>query len=115
MTLEQLRIFIAVAERQHVTQAARQLNLTQSATSAALAALEARYAIKLFDRVGRGIVLTQTGRDFLNEAHAVARWRRRQSWPRRYPALRRIAAPLSDDRRRAVPLPRAAFRAFRLS
>jgi len=31
MTLEQLRIFIAVAEKQHVTQAASQLNLTQSA------------------------------------------------------------------------------------
>src|SRR6195256_4291640 len=71
MTLEQLRIFIAVAERQHVTQAASQLNLTQSATSAAIAALETRYGIKLFDRVGRGIVLTRTGRDFLNEAREV--------------------------------------------
>ena len=71
MTLEQLRIFIAVAEKQHVTQAARQLNLTQSATSAAIAALETRYGIKLFDRIGRGIVLTQTGRDFLNEAREV--------------------------------------------
>ncbi len=71
MTLEQLRIFIAVAEKQHVTQAASQLNLTQSATSAAIAALEARYGIKLFDRIGRGIVLTQTGRDFLNEAREV--------------------------------------------
>jgi DNA-binding transcriptional LysR family regulator len=47
------------------------LNLTQSATSAAIAALERRYGIKLFDRVGRGIVLTQIGRDFLNEARAV--------------------------------------------
>src|ERR1700726_3081773 len=71
MTLEQLRIFIAVADRQHVTRAAGELNLTQSATSSAIAALEARYGIKLFDRVGRGIVLTQTGRDFLNEARAV--------------------------------------------
>ncbi|MGA7715929.1 MAG: LysR family transcriptional regulator, partial [Bradyrhizobium sp.] len=33
MTLEQLRIFVAVAERQHVTRAAGELNLTQSATS----------------------------------------------------------------------------------
>ncbi len=71
MTLEQLRIFIAVAEKQHVTRAASELNLTQSATSAAIAALETRYAIKLFDRIGRGIVLTQTGRDFLNEAREV--------------------------------------------
>jgi DNA-binding transcriptional LysR family regulator len=71
MTLEQLRIFAAVADRQHVTQAARELNLTQSATSAAIAALEGRYGIKLFDRVGRGIVLTHTGRAFLTEARAV--------------------------------------------
>lgn len=71
MTLEQLRIFVAVAEREHVTQAAKQLNLTQSATSAAVSALEARYATKLFDRVGRRIALTQAGRLFLVEAKAV--------------------------------------------
>lgn len=71
MTLEQLRIFIAVAERQHVTQGARDLNLTQSATSAAIAALEARYETKLFDRIGRRIVLTEAGRLFLVEAKAV--------------------------------------------
>ena len=71
MTLEQLRIFVAVAEKQHVTQAANELNLTQSATSAAIAALETRYGVKLFDRIGRGIALTQTGRDFLVEARAV--------------------------------------------
>lgn len=71
MTLEQLRIFVAVAEREHVTQAARDLNLTQSATSAAVAALEARYQTKLFDRVGRRIALTDAGRLFLVEARAV--------------------------------------------
>ena len=71
MTLDQLRIFIAVAEKQHVTQAASQLNLTQSATSAAIAALETKYQIKLFHRVGRGISLTQAGSDFLKEARAV--------------------------------------------
>ena len=71
MTLEQLRIFVAVAEREHVTRAAADLNLTQSATSAAVAALEARYAIKLFNRIGRQIELTQAGRLFLVEARAV--------------------------------------------
>ncbi|PLP57418.1 LysR family transcriptional regulator [Mesorhizobium loti] len=71
MTLEQLRIFVAVAEREHVTNAARDLHLTQSATSAAVAALEARYATKLFDRVGRRIALTDAGRLFLVEAKAV--------------------------------------------
>ncbi|UDL92993.1 LysR family transcriptional regulator [Lichenihabitans sp. PAMC28606] len=71
MTLEQLRIFIAVASREHVTQAAGELNLTQSAVSAAVAALEERYATKLFDRVGRRIALTDAGRLFLIEARAV--------------------------------------------
>ena len=71
MTLEQLRIFVAVAEREHVTRAAQKLNLTQSATSAAIAALEARYNVRLFDRIGRGIMLTHAGRSFLTEARAV--------------------------------------------
>jgi DNA-binding transcriptional LysR family regulator len=71
VTLEQLRIFVAVAEREHVTRAAADLHLTQSATSAAIAALENRYDAKLFDRVGRRIELTQAGRLFLAEARAV--------------------------------------------
>lgn len=71
MTLEQLRIFVAVAEREHVTAAARAMNLTQSAVSNALAALEERHAVQLFDRVGRGIVLNENGRQFLDEARAV--------------------------------------------
>jgi DNA-binding transcriptional LysR family regulator len=60
-----------VAECEHVTQGARQLDLIQSATSAAIAALEERYATKLFDRIGRRIALTQAGRLFLKEAKAV--------------------------------------------
>ncbi len=71
MTLEQLRIFVAVAQREHVTAAARALNITQSAASAAIAALEERHAIKLFHRVGRGITLTEAGTLFLAEARAV--------------------------------------------
>jgi DNA-binding transcriptional LysR family regulator len=71
MTLEQLRIFVAIAERQHVTQAARALNLAQSAASHAIAALETRHDTKLFDRVGRRIELTEAGHMFLAEARAV--------------------------------------------
>jgi len=71
MTLEQLRIFVAVAERQHITRAAEVLNLTQSAVSAAIAALEERHDAKLFNRIGRGIELTETGKVFLTEAKAV--------------------------------------------
>ena len=71
MTLEQLRIFVAVAERQHVTAAAQALNITQSAASAAIAALEARHDVRLFHRVGRGIVLSEAGALFLDEARGV--------------------------------------------
>ncbi|MGF9691981.1 LysR substrate-binding domain-containing protein [Rhizobium sp. 0TCS1.26] len=71
MTLEQLRIFLEVAERQHVTRAAEVLNLTQSSVSAAIAAFEARHAVRLFNRVGRGIELTEAGRLFLPEARKL--------------------------------------------
>ncbi|MFT8676274.1 MAG: LysR family transcriptional regulator [Acetobacter sp.] len=71
MTLDQLRIFVAVAERQHVTRAAEALNITQSAASNAIAALEARYGVALFHRVGRGIELTEAGALFLPEARSV--------------------------------------------
>jgi DNA-binding transcriptional LysR family regulator len=71
MTLDQLRVFVAIAERQHVTQAARALNLAQSAASHAIAALEARHDTKLFNRVGRRIELTEAGRVFLAEARII--------------------------------------------
>ena len=71
MTLDQLRIFVAVAEREHVTRAAKALNLTQSAVSATVSTLEERHGVRLFHRVGRGIELTETGRAFLVEAHEV--------------------------------------------
>jgi DNA-binding transcriptional LysR family regulator len=71
MTLDQLRIFVAVAEQQHVTRAAQTLNLTQSAVSGAIAALEARHGVRLFDRVGRGIVLNAVGQTLLSDAKAI--------------------------------------------
>ncbi len=71
MTLEQLRIFVAVAEREHLTRAAQGLGRTQSAVSAAVRALEREYATPLFHRVGRGVMLTEAGRIFLGEARGV--------------------------------------------
>ena len=71
MTLDQLRIFVEVAERRHVTRAAEALCMSQSAASVAIAALEAMYQVSLFNRVGRGIQLTEAGRIFLREARAV--------------------------------------------
>ena len=71
MTLEQLNIFVAVAEREHLTRAATALRLTPSAVSSAIKALENYYGVPLFNRVGRHIELTEAGRLFLAEAKAT--------------------------------------------
>jgi DNA-binding transcriptional LysR family regulator len=71
MTLEQLRIFVAAAGTLSMTRAAEQLHLTQPAVSAAVAALEARHAVRLFNRVGRRLELTEAGRMFCGEAEAI--------------------------------------------
>lgn len=71
MTFDQLKTFIAVAEREHVTRAAQALNLTQSAVSATVAALERELGAKLFSRIGRGIALTEAGLLLLGEARAI--------------------------------------------
>lgn len=71
MTFEQLSIFVAVAEREHLTRAAEAIHLTPSAVSAAIKNLEAYYGVELFHRVGRRIELTDVGRSFLTEAKAT--------------------------------------------
>jgi len=71
MTLEQLRVFVTVAETLNMRRAGEILHLTQPAVSAAVAALETRYSTALFDRIGRGLGLSAAGRAFLPEAQAV--------------------------------------------
>lgn len=62
MTLEQLRIFLAVAEHLHFTRAAETLYITQPAVSAAIQSLETEYSVKLFHRVGRRVEITEAGK-----------------------------------------------------
>jgi len=71
VTLEQLRIFLAVAERGHVSRAAEALAISQSGASSAIKALEGEFGVRLFNRVGRGIELSQAGIRFMPEAKAV--------------------------------------------
>lgn len=71
MTLEQLRIFVTVAETLNMRAAAEILCLTQPAVSAAIAALEEKHATRLFERIGRGLELNEAGRTFLPEAQGV--------------------------------------------
>lgn len=71
MTLEQLRIFLAVVEHQHFTRAAEELYITQPAVSAAIQSLEKEYSVKLFNRVGRRIEITEAGRMLSIEARKI--------------------------------------------
>ncbi|MEO1537384.1 MAG: LysR family transcriptional regulator [Pseudomonadota bacterium] len=57
-----LRYFLEVAEEGHLGRAAERLNVSQSALSIQLRALEDRIGHKLFDRVGRRLELTEVGR-----------------------------------------------------
>lgn len=71
MTLEQLKVFVCVAERLNMTRAAEALHITQSGVSASISALENAYGTALFDRVGRRIELSVAGEAFLVEAEKV--------------------------------------------
>ncbi|HXX47577.1 MAG TPA: LysR family transcriptional regulator [Myxococcota bacterium] len=59
--LNKLRSFLAVAERGGVSAAAGALALTRSAVSQSVASLESSLGVRLFDRVGRRLVLTAEG------------------------------------------------------
>ena len=60
-TLKQLTVFKAVAGLQSTTAAAQTLALSQSAVSSAIQQLELQIGQKLFDRVGRQLVLNRVG------------------------------------------------------
>lgn len=62
VSLEQLHTFVSVARREHVTRAAEAIHRSQAAVSEQLRALERTLGVQLFERVGRGIRLTATGR-----------------------------------------------------
>jgi DNA-binding transcriptional LysR family regulator len=71
MDLMWLRVFREVARRGSFTAAAGALRYTQSAVSRQIAALEADTGSTLFDRVPRGVRLTDEGRCLLEHADAV--------------------------------------------
>ena len=73
INLHHLRLFRAVATDGTLTGAARALNLSQSALSTQIRTLEATLGHDLFDRRGRGLVLTEAGRIALDHAEAIFR------------------------------------------
>ena len=73
LNLHHLRLFRAVATDGTLTGAARGLNLSQSALSTQIKTLEAALGHDLFERRGRGLVLTEAGRIALDHAEAIFR------------------------------------------
>jgi LysR family transcriptional regulator, nitrogen assimilation regulatory protein len=65
MDLRRLRTFVAVADLGTVSRAAVRLRITQPALSRQISDLQQELGIRLFDRVGRGLVLTSEGEQFL--------------------------------------------------
>jgi DNA-binding transcriptional LysR family regulator len=71
MQVESLEVFRTVARYGSITAAALALRYTQSAVSRQIAALEAQTGTRLFDRLPRGVSLTEEGRCLLPHAEAI--------------------------------------------
>jgi DNA-binding transcriptional LysR family regulator len=71
MDWDKLRIFHAVAEAGSFTHAGEQLNLSQSAVSRQISALEDSLKVALFHRHARGLILTEQGELLYRTAHDV--------------------------------------------
>jgi DNA-binding transcriptional LysR family regulator len=71
ITLRQLEIFRAVALSGTTTGASALVPLSQSATSAAVNELERSLGAKLFDRIGKRLLLNDSGRTLLPAAQSV--------------------------------------------
>jgi DNA-binding transcriptional LysR family regulator len=72
-TLEQLRSFLAVAETEHISRAAASLYLTQGAVTQQLRHLEQALGLRLMERHGRGVRLTDAGRSLAVSCRAALR------------------------------------------
>lgn len=68
MEIRQLRYFLDIAQTEHLTKSANNLFVTQSTLSHGLRQLEEELGVELFDRLGRGLRLSQAGQEFRSYA-----------------------------------------------
>lgn len=68
MELNQLKIFVTVAQEKHLTRAAERLFTSQPAVSAQIKSLEDQLGLKLFERTPKGMILTPAGEELLKQA-----------------------------------------------
>lgn len=73
MESTQLAAFITVAETASFSLAAEKLHLTQPAVSKRIALLEGNLGVRLFDRIGRQVLLTEAGQILLDRAKTITR------------------------------------------
>ena len=73
MELEQLRIFLAVAQERSFTRGAKKLYISHSTTSRAITALEEELGVTLIERGNRVLGLTPAGETLLREAGELLR------------------------------------------
>jgi DNA-binding transcriptional LysR family regulator len=72
VTLDQIRLFLAVADTGSFSKAAKQLTRAQSAVTYGIQKLEAQFGIPLFDRTTYRPALTEAGRALLPRARRIA-------------------------------------------
>jgi len=70
-SLRQIELFIAVSHSRTLIEVANQFKMSQSAISMALKELENHLDEKLFERIGKKLVLNERGRHFLKEVNPL--------------------------------------------
>jgi len=76
MDLRYLRTFVTVAELGTVSKAAERLHIAQPALSRQIGNLETELGVKLFNRVGRRLVLSSEGEQLLNDSRGILNYAR---------------------------------------
>lgn len=70
-SLRQLQVFVSVARGESVSRAALELHMSQSAVSGSLAELERQFGVRLFERIGKRLELSELGRSLRPRAEAL--------------------------------------------
>lgn len=113
MDLQSLNIFIQVAELNSFTRAGEKLGYSQPTISFQIKQLERELGVKLFDRIGHTVSLTDVGRDALTYAQNICRMSEEmvQGANKRYEARGNVRIAIPDSL--CVPLFGRGFSKFR--
>lgn len=72
MTIQQCKYILKIAECGSLNEAAKQLYVAQSSLSVSVKTLEQELGIKIFERAGSGVYLTESGVEFVQYARQIA-------------------------------------------